>query len=120
MTAQPAPPSLWDQIQTNWVIPEIEHRRREGRLPDEFRIRRCLIKMPVSQPPVVEFNEEIHWLALVRKPVGIAFAKDDPIFLSQVEQVETVNRPEIDGKPVAFIYIYSTGTSWKVVFDSSP
>jgi hypothetical protein len=117
--AEPAPPNLWDQIQTIWVMPEIERRQREGKLPTEFRIRRCLIKMPVGQPPIVEFNEEIHWLALVRKPVGIAFAKDDPIFISQIEQVETVNRPEVNGKPVAFIYIYSTGTSWKVVFDSS-
>lgn len=120
MLSQPAPANLWDQIQTTWVIPELERRRREGRLPHEFRIRRCLIKMPVDQLPIVEFNEEIHWLAMVRKPVGTAFAKGDPIFISQVETVETVHRPKVDGKPVAFIYIYSTGTSWKVVFDSSP
>ena len=112
--------TFFDEVHKLWIIPEIERRTKEGRLPEKLGIRCCLIKLPTGQQPIVEFNEEVHWLATVTKQQGIAFAEGDPVYLHQIESVATVERPKVDGKPAAFVYIYVTADGWKVIFDFTP
>src|SRR5687767_2545903 len=112
--------TFFDQIHTLWIGPEIDQRRADNRLPADFKIRACLIKLPAGKPPIVEFNEEIHWLVRVKTSKQSTFDKGDPIYIQQVERIESVDRPTIDGVPVAFVYIYVTTEGWKVTFDFSP
>jgi len=111
---------LWDDLHRLWILPEVERRSREGTLPAKLGIRNCLIRLPQDNPPIVQFNDEIHFLTTIKKPVGIAIEKGDPVFLWQVERVTGVDRPAVDGKPVAFFYIYWNGRAWEVIFDGSP
>lgn len=112
--------NFWDQINSLWIIPEIERRKTIGKIADGFRILRCLVRLPAGQQPIVEFNDEIRWIARTRKPKGTAFAAGDPIYLWQVEHVESVRPPEVEGKPVPFVYVYTTGVEFKVAFDFTP
>lgn len=112
--------TFFDQIHTLWIGPEIDRRKAEARLPADFKIRACLIKLPVGKPPIVEFNDEIHWLVTVKASKPSTFDKGDPVYIQQVERIESVERLEIDGVPVAFVYIYVTPDGWKVIFDFSP
>lgn len=110
-----------DHIHKLWIDPEIERRKAEGRLTGKLGIRCCLIKLPTGQQPIVEFNEEICWLATVKKRQGIAFEKGDPVYLQQVESIASVERPKVDGKPVPFVYLSVTAdSSLKIIFDFSP
>lgn len=112
--------NLWMQINRQWVEPEIERRKAEGRLPEGFSIRRCLIKLFGDQESIVEFNEEIHWIVKAKKPLGLAFKSGSPVFLSQLERIVAVQRPTVDGKPVAFLYVHSAGPDWQILFDGDP
>jgi hypothetical protein len=88
--------------------------------PEAFKIYNCLIKLPHDAPPVVEFNEEIHWLAKA-KPGGIdGFTPGDPVYLDQLDRIETVEAPEVGGKRVAFLYLFWAGQSYRLIFDFSP
>lgn len=112
--------NLFNQIHVNWVAPELERRRKAEMLSEDFRIRRCLIKLPNGADPVVEFNDEISWMALVKKPTGIAYKTGDPVHLSQIEGIESVEPPSHDGKRVAFIFLHWNGKTWQIILDSTP
>jgi hypothetical protein len=103
-----------------WVKPEAQRREREGLLTKPIGIKNCLIRLPQDRPPIVEFNDEIEWRALFKKPIGIAIDAGAPVYLWQVQGIQTVERPTADGKPVAFLFVYYTGTAWEVIVDFTP
>ncbi len=50
--------NLFNQIMKLWIKPEISRRKQGGTLPENFRMNRCLIRLPQDQDPIIEFNEE--------------------------------------------------------------
>ena len=112
--------NLFDQIQKIWIEPEIMRRQQTGTLMKGFRIRHCLIRLPTDKPPIVEFNDEIHWIASVKKSPGTSFEKGQQVFIHEVEEIRTVQRPEVNGKPVAFVFLHWEGNSCNIFFDFSP
>lgn len=117
---QEAPNRFFEQIHELWILPEIERRRAAGTLVADLAIRQCLIKLPADQAAVVEFNEEVGWNALVQKPESIEMQVGDDIYLTQMQQVLTVEPPEVGGQRVAFVYLFWTGLAWRAVFDFTP
>lgn len=109
-----------ETIHAMWIGPEIEKRAREGRLPPDFRIYRCLIRMPQAAPVIVEFNEEIAWMAKVKVAGGRAIQPGEPAFLHDVEQIEDVEAPTVEGTREASVYLFWDGTEWRAVFDFTP
>ena len=120
MLNEAATKNLFDDVHETWIGPEVERRRTAGKLPQDFAIRRCLIRLPDDSVPIVEFNEEICWDALAKIPEGTQPKVGDPLLLTQVERIETVLPPTVDGKRVAFFYLFWTGISWDLIFDANP
>lgn len=112
--------NLFSQIQEIWIKPEISRRRKTGNLPKDFRIFRCLIKLPKDRSPMVEFNDEIGWVASVKKAPGTSFEKGQKVFLHEIQEIATVSPPEVDEQRVAFIYLFWTGLGYQIVFDFTP
>ncbi len=112
--------NLFDQVHSFWIEPEINRRREADRLADGFKIHRCLIKLPNDKEPIVQFNEEVTWTAKAKTPTGNDFTSGAPVFLPQIERIETVERPTVDGRPVAFFYLYWNGLCWQLIFDCTP
>jgi len=110
-------------IDSLFIQPEIDRRQRAGMLPDRFRIRQCLIRLPKGRPPIVEFNNEFGWrvkpqLAPTVDPASMAL--DRPVYHHEVAAIENVYPPEVDGRRVAFICLFWTGYEYAAVFDFSP
>ena len=112
--------NLLVQAHELWIGPELESRRAAGDLPPDFRLFRCLIRLPQSSPPIVEFNEEISWITKVKLPEPLAVKHGDPIYLENIERIESVEPPKVDGARVAFVYLSREGRDWQLVFDSMP
>ena len=109
-----------NQIHTFWVEPELKRRWPDG-VPPEFRIKRCLVRLPQNKPPIVEFNDEVGLVSRVKMGDKYTDVRaGDPIYVHQIEAIETVLRPEVDGDPVAFVLLWFVGNSWKVIFDFTP
>ena len=111
---------MFHQTHSIWVEPELRRRRERGELPLDFQIRRCLILFPQEKAPIVHFNEEVPWDGFVKLTPSAKLEPGDSVFLSQVERIENVNPPEVDGKRVAFIYLYPSWQGWKLVWDATP
>lgn len=76
-----------------WVEPEIARRRKTASLPEDFKILRFLIRLPRDRSPIVEFNDEISWVASIKKAPGTSFEKGQKVFLHEVQKVAAVSPP---------------------------
>lgn len=112
--------NLLRQIGDLWVNPEIERRKKTGRLPPGFKFKSCLVKLPLNRPPIVQFNEEVSWVVEVTLPKPRGFRKGEPIYAHDIKRVKRVKPPVVDGQRVAFIWLRRAGSEWEVVFDFSP
>jgi hypothetical protein len=112
--------NMFDQIDKFWVLPEINKRKQNNKLPEDFKIYQCLIKLPKDTIPIVEFNDEIKWVAKVKFDSELPIKKGDPIYLHNIKKIEAVESPEINNIRVAFVYFYFTGQSYNIIFDFSP
>ncbi len=111
--------NLYNQIWKLWIEPEIQRRTQYGSLPEDFKISRCLIRLPKDKPPIVEFNDEISWIALVKKtPTSIK--KGDPIYIHEIQEIKDVSPPEVNGERVAFIRLLWARDGCHIAFDFTP
>lgn len=111
--------NLFDQINKLWIEPEISSRKQAGTLPENFKIFRCLIKLPKDKTPIVDFNDEIRFVASLK--IGRnSIKKGEPIYLHEVQEIGAISPPEVDGLRVAFIYLFWTGHTYQILFDFAP
>jgi hypothetical protein len=104
-----------------FIRPELDTRKLENRLTDDFRIRECLIRLPQNKPPIVEFNNEFGWdLENPELAPGITLEPGKPFYLHELVSVGKVLPSVVDDKRVAFVYIFWTGFGFSIVFDYQP
>ena len=108
------------QMYHHWIGPELEARARVGTLPLDFQMKQCLIRLPSNSRPIVEFNEEVALKAKVKVADDCEPKVGDTARLDNIQYVERIYPPEIDGKRVAFIYARWVGGEYSVFFDLSP
>lgn len=111
---------IWQEIHDTWIEPELEKRRVSGNLPDNFKIRECLITMPKDRAAVVAFNDEFGWSAKAKRGDGSEFTPGAVVYLHEIQEIESVYPPEVDGQRVAFIFIYWNGLCYQILCDFTP
>jgi len=108
------------QIADIWINPELERRKRENILPDNFKLLQCLIRLPKGTAPIIEFNDEIGWNALIKKPEKLPLEVGKPIYVHEIIDIVQVKPPLVNEERVAFIFVYWNGYQYNVVFDTTP
>ncbi len=114
---------LVHQIMSRWIEPELQARLEVNKLPIDFKMYRCLIKLPKSSKPIVQFNYEIDLEVELELSDPKSMKTGDKVYLHQVKEIKSVKLPELNGKPIAFIYLYYRGMASKteakynIVFD---
>lgn len=112
--------NLFRQLTQEFIQPEIEKRRSRGELPDEFRIRKCLILFGSLLNPQVLFNDEAKWT------VGIVpdFSENPTVGMdvnySEIKDIHTVLRPLQNGSSASFAYLYHTMSGYSILLDIIP
>jgi hypothetical protein len=112
--------NLFKQINSMWIEPEVLRRKEAKTLPENFKLWQCLIKLPKSQPPIIEFNDEIKWKAWLKLVPGTTLTSGQAIYLHEVQQIAAVSLPEVSGEKVAFIYLSWKGHAYEISFDFTP
>lgn len=112
--------NFFKSIHDMWIMPEIQKRFGET-IPAEFQIRHCLIRLQQSAPPIVEFNDEVGWEVenLVLAP-GVTMEAGKLIYLHEIMGIGSVLPPLVEGKRVAFVYLYWVGYEYRCFFDFTP
>ncbi len=115
----------YDQIHNNWIKPELDKRKAGGLIEKDFRFTKCLITFPKNSNPIVKFNNEFGFAAMMKLNLKEGKNKGDPIFPEEYEDIADVELPSENGERLAFIYLqfngsYSEGASYDYMFDFTP
>ena len=94
--------------------PEIRRRLSSGELGDEFFLARAQWILPEEGEQIVRLNGEVRALALVR--VTRAVKKGDPVFLSDMRQLEGIDLEE-DELDAGHFTLFWNGEGWFASFD---
>ncbi len=106
-------------IHSRYIQPEIDRRTLAGEISEGFAIREYLILFPISQPPIVKFNDEFGWL--VKNPKlsdGRNLEINRTYYLHDIVKIDTVLAPTVKDKHFPFLYGHHNGFSW-VIFVGS-
>lgn len=116
--SEPAAPDFGDAIFRQaldlWINPEIERRKHAGTLPANFCLQRAQVVMNVDQPLQVRLNEEIK--AIVRVRVKKAINKGEPVYLSDIDEIESVELTDHDPN-AGHLTMINHRSSWTINFD---
>jgi hypothetical protein len=117
---QQAQQTFFQQVHDLWIEPELKRRQQEGRTPEGFKIWRSMIRLPQGRPAIVEFNDEINWMALVALSPSVTPKVGQPVYWDQVREFSSVEPPHVDGQRVAFVYVFKVTRGYSFIFDFSP
>lgn len=85
---------LCAQVFSLWINPEIERRKKEKRLPQNFCLLMAQIVMNIGQSPIVRLNEEVKATMLVRVTRDVK--PDDNVYLSDFNEIEKIDLTDSD------------------------
>jgi hypothetical protein len=103
-----------------WIQPELNRRFGETGMPDDFRIREVLIKLPSNQAAIIEINDEIQWELKCKVSEDLLVELDQIVYLHEAVNIEEVMPPIVEGKRVAFMYLYWDGFKHRLFVDFLP
>lgn len=106
---------LLNQVMELWVGPEIDRRKAEGRLPDDFVLWAAQVLMDVGgSGPVVRLNDEVRAVAQVKtnRPVG----RGELVRSTDVDKIVSIGLTDEDPDS-AHVTLWLIGGSWRIAFD---
>lgn len=106
-----------NQVMKLWIKPEISKRKQRGILPENFKMYRCLVRLPQDRDPIVEFNDEVEFTALTKLAPGTVKKKGEFIYIHEIKEIGKILPPKVEGKRVDFVYICSTDNGYQIFFD---
>src|SRR3989344_1786473 len=103
-----------DQAMNIWINPEIEKRKKNGWLKDDFQLKRAQVIFTPNQKNKIRFNEEIKIIA--KSKLNRAVVKGEEISVSNLQKVEEfiVDYPANSGHITVFRFL----DSWIIIFNS--
>lgn len=115
----------YDQIYKNWIKPELDKRKLENLIENDFKFTKCLITFPEKSKTIVKFNSEIDLIFKIEAIVKEDKEKGDPIYNDEVNDIVDVVLPTINDQRIPFIYLqfngsFSKGALYDILFDFSP
>jgi len=98
-----------------WINPEIEKRRRAGRIPDSFSLYAAQVIMDLDgTAPEVRLNEEVKAVLKVRATRSIE--KDEVVTENGFDYIETIELTDLDPNAAHLTMILHRGV-WYLAFD---
>lgn len=112
--------NLFRQLDQVWIQPELARRRQAGTIPVDFKIKKCMVYLGSLMNPSVFFNEEFGWQVYI-----VPDFKGEPVIgmnmhYSEIKDIESVQRPLLNGKPTSFIYLSHSMSGYSIIADIIP
>ena len=111
---------FFDEVRRIWIQPEVDRRTALGTFPKDFKIYRARVLLPKGENPIVAFNDDIDWLALVDLGDMTQVKVGAIVYFDQIRKISSVAAPVVDGVRVAFVYLFKVTKGYQVILDFSP
>lgn len=101
------------QTLTNWVNPELERRKTEGKLGEDFVFKAAQVMFSVGGPPVVRINSEVR--AIVEAKINRSIQKGEKVLNKDIEDIRAFKLVS-DDKDFGHITLLRLTKGWFVGF----
>jgi uncharacterized protein (UPF0332 family) len=109
---------LLDQFLELFVLPELKKRKEEGKLEDSFSLRMAqIIFYPDGRKPQIRINSEVNVLAYAKLKSGISKNKGDPIYSTEIEDLNRFQPTDEDDLDCGHATIVKLSDRWIIAFD---
>jgi len=109
---------LLDQFLELFVLPELKRRKEKGELEDSFSLRMAqIIFYSDGRKPQVRINSEVKVLAYAKLKSGISKNKEDPIYNTEIEDLNNFHLTDEDDPDCGHATIVKIGDRWIIAFD---
>lgn len=106
---------IFQQVMDIWIIPEIERRKKEGKIKGEFNISKMQVVFSLENGKnEIRLNEEVK--AIVRGKVNRDVLKGEPVYEKDIDIIEGVELTDEDIN-CGHITLLLFKNSWIVSFD---
>jgi hypothetical protein len=103
-----------DQVFELWINPELERRRADGTLADDFALQKAQIIFNIDQAPKVRINEEVK--ALAHLVVNRRIEKGEEIRHKDIEAISKVELTDED-PDAGHVTLIDFAGAWHLTFD---
>jgi uncharacterized protein (UPF0332 family) len=109
---------LLDQFLELFVLPELKKRKEKDELEDSFSLRGAqIIFYPDGRKPQIRINSEVKVLAYAKLKSGISKNKGDPIYSTEIEDLNRFRLTDEDDPDCGHATIVKIGDRWIIAFD---
>jgi hypothetical protein len=115
---------IFGTVYNQYILPEIKRRIREKTLAQDFKFWDCLIKILQNGNPIILFDNDCGWKFDSVTADVLPFFRGDIISPVAYGKIERVALPTIEGKRVAFIFVFwnasGDGMQFDILTDDTP
>ena len=105
--------NLFNQVMNLWVKPEIEKRKKENQLPQDFRLKAIQVIFSMGSHPLIRFNNEVK--ALIRIKPKRKISKGKLVYENDVQEVKELELID-DERDFGHITIIRFNKDWVLGF----
>lgn len=111
--------NLFNHVMEIWVNPEIERRKKDGKMSASYSIDKIQVIIPPGQIPSVRLNDEVKAIILAKLKPGIKEKKKDGdlIYLNEMDHLIKISLPEDENPDYGHLTMLLLGNSWNIYFD---
>ena len=109
---------LLDQFLELFILPELKKRKEEGKLDGSFILRMAqIVFYPDGRKPQIRINSEVKVLAYAKLKSGISKNKGDPIYDTEIEDLNRFQLTDDDDPDCGHATIVKIADTWIIAFD---
>jgi hypothetical protein len=111
--------NLFNHVLEIWVNPEIEKRRKEGKISDTYVIDRIQVITPPYKPPFIRFNEEVKAELICKLKIKPGNHKKlgEPIYENEVGDILHLKLTDEDDPNYGHLTMILFKNKWLISFD---
>ena len=110
--------NLFNHVMEIWVKPEIERRKKEGKIIQDFEIDKIQIVIKPEGIPEVRFNQEVNVTGIVRLIPGVKKTTlGEPVHFNEIQDILDIKMAENENPDYGHLTMILFQKGWKISFD---
>lgn len=110
--------NTFNNIMSLWILPEIESRKKDGRLSEQFTLNRAQVVFdPDKKERIVRLNDEVLAIAKAKLKAGTKKAYNDPVYESEIGGIISISLTDRDSPDASHVTFLHFKNAWIMHMD---
>jgi hypothetical protein len=109
--------NIFNNLMSLWVLPEIEERKRNGRIPENFILDRAQVILPPDQQRAVRLNKEVSAFLKAKAKPGMKKAYNEPVYEHEIDGILDISLTDHDDPNAGHVTFLQFKNQWIIHMD---